>query len=168
MTVASTLALLSLLFPPVSIVSSATVALVTLRLGGKEGLLVLAGGSLVAAVLSMLLSIGYQFALVYGLVLWTPIWLIAIILREGKDLVIAVEIAVLLGIAGFAPPFGETWACAGEHAKNAPQATLRIISFIVGFSTLVPSFNSRFPSRDVSSAPAQSKVSNGIDGLRET
>lgn len=100
MTVASTLALLSLLFPPVSIVSSATVALVTLRLGGKEGLLVLAGGSLVAAVLSMLLSIGYQFALVYGLVLWTPIWLIAIILREGKDLVIAVEIAVLLGIAG--------------------------------------------------------------------
>ena len=104
MTVASTLALLSLLFPPVSIVSSATVALVTLRQGGKEGLYVLLFGSLAAAVLSILLLGGYQFALLYGLVLWMPIWVIAVILREGGQMAVAVEIAVLLGIlavAGF-------------------------------------------------------------------
>ena len=38
MIVASTLALLSLIIPPVSVVSSATVALVTLRRGAVEGL----------------------------------------------------------------------------------------------------------------------------------
>jgi hypothetical protein len=99
MTVAAALALLSLAFPPVSIVSSASVALVTLRRGGKEGLYVLLCGCLAAAVLSVFLKIGYQFALLYGLVLWMPVWLISIVLREGKHLGVAIEIAVLLGIA---------------------------------------------------------------------
>lgn len=98
MTVASTLALLSLLFPPVSIVSSASVALVTLRQGGKEGLFVLAGGCLAAALLSTLLLGSYQFAIIYGLVLWVPVWLIAIVLREGHRLELALEIAVMLGV----------------------------------------------------------------------
>ena len=98
MTVAATLALLSLLFPPVSIVSSASVALVTLRLGAKEGLYVLLCGCLAAAALSLFILGGYQFALIYGLVLWMPVWLIAIVLREGRHLMVAVEIAVLLGI----------------------------------------------------------------------
>jgi hypothetical protein len=40
----------------------------------------------------------FQFALLYGLVLWLPIWLISIVLREGKHLSIAIEIAVLLGV----------------------------------------------------------------------
>jgi hypothetical protein len=65
MTVAAALALLSLAFPPVSIVSSASVALVTLRRGGKEGLYVLLCGCLAAAVLSVFLKIGYQFALLW-------------------------------------------------------------------------------------------------------
>ena len=99
MTVAAALALLSLAFPPVSIVSSASVALVTLRRGGKEGLYVLLCACLAAAVLSIFLKIGYQFALLYGLVLWMPVWLISIVLREGKHLGVAIEIAVLLGIA---------------------------------------------------------------------
>ena len=98
MTVAAALALLSLTFPPVSIVSSASVALVTLRRGGKEGLYVLLCACIAAAVLSLFLKIGYQFALLYGLVLWMPIWLISIVLREGKHLGVAIEIAVLLGV----------------------------------------------------------------------
>ncbi|MGY6278046.1 hypothetical protein [Methylomonas sp. MgM2] len=99
MTVASALALLSLAFPPASIVSSASVALVTLRRGGKEGLYVLLISCLAGAVLSVFLKIGYQFALLYGLVLWIPIWLISIVLREGRHLGVAIEIAVLLGVA---------------------------------------------------------------------
>ncbi|QWF72203.1 hypothetical protein KEF85_07065 [Methylomonas paludis] len=99
MMVASTLALLSLLFPPVSIVSSATVALVTLRLGAKAGFYVLLCSGAAAAVLSTLILGGYQFALVYGLVLWLPVWLIAIILRVGRKLVVTLELAVLLGMA---------------------------------------------------------------------
>ena len=98
MMVAAALALLSLVFPPVSIVSSASVALVTLRRGGKEGLYVLVCACLAAAILSLFLKIGYQFALLYGLVLWIPVWLISIVLREGRNLGIAVEIAVLLGV----------------------------------------------------------------------
>lgn len=100
MMVASTLALLSLPFPPVGIVSSASVALVTLRRGAREGLYVLICACLAAALLSMLLLGGYQFALLYGLVLWVPVWLISIVLREGRQLVVTIEIAVLLGIAG--------------------------------------------------------------------
>lgn len=98
MTVAAALALVSLAFPPVSIVSSASVALVTLRRGGKEGLYVLLCACLAAAVMSVFLKIGYQFALLYGAVLWVPIWLISIVLREGRHLGVAIEIAVLLGV----------------------------------------------------------------------
>ncbi|MGZ4959039.1 MAG: hypothetical protein ACXV7J_07290 [Methylomonas sp.] len=100
MMVASTLALLSLPFPPVSIVSSASVALVTLRRGGQEGLYVLVCACLAAALLSMVLLGGFQFALMYGVVLWVPVWLISIVLREGRQLAVAIEIAVLLGIVG--------------------------------------------------------------------
>ena len=98
MTVAAALALLSLAFPPVSIVSSASVALVTLRRGAKEGLYVLLCACLAAAILSLFLKIGYQFALLYGLVSWVPVWLISTVLREGRNLGIAIELAVLLGI----------------------------------------------------------------------
>lgn len=100
MTVAAALALLSLAFPPASIVSSASVALITLRRGAKEGLYVLLCACLAAGILSLLLNIGYQFALLYGLVLWIPIWLISIVLREGKQLAVAIEIAVLIGVIG--------------------------------------------------------------------
>jgi len=100
MMVASSLALLSLLFPPVSIVSSAAVALVTLRRGGNEGLYVLIFSCLSAALLGYFLFGNLQFALLYGLVLWLPIWLISIVLREGKHLSIAIQIAVLLGMVG--------------------------------------------------------------------
>lgn len=98
MTVAATLALLSLPFAPVSIVSSASVALVTLRRGAKEGLYVLLCACLAAGLLSIALNIGYQFVLMYGLVLWTPVWLISTILREGRSLSIAIEISVILGL----------------------------------------------------------------------
>lgn len=100
MIVASTLALLSLIFPPISVVSSATVALVTLRLGAFEGLYVLICSSVAAGLLGMLALGNYQFALLYVLVLWLPVWLIAIVLREGRHLSLAVEIGVFLGIAG--------------------------------------------------------------------
>ncbi len=100
MTVASSLALLSLLFPPVSIVSSASVALVTLRRGAYEGLYILIISCLATALLGMLLFGSYQFALLYGLVLWLPVWLISIVLREGQQLSITIEIAVILGTLG--------------------------------------------------------------------
>lgn len=98
MIVASSLVLLSLLMPPVSVVSSASIALVTLRRGWIEGLYVLISACFSAALLGFFLLGNYQFVLLYSLVLWLPVWLISIVLREGQHLSIAVEIAVLIGI----------------------------------------------------------------------
>ncbi|MGR8933802.1 MAG: DUF2232 domain-containing protein [Gammaproteobacteria bacterium] len=115
MLVASTLALLSLLFPPVSIVSSAAVSLITLRKGAYEGLVVLLTSSVAAAVLGVFVIGNYQFALGYTLILWLPVWLISIVLREGRSLSLALEIAVWLGsLAALGvylvnPEIAETW-----------------------------------------------------------
>lgn len=100
MMAASALALVSLVMPPVSIVSSASVALVTLRRGGVEGLIVLSCSTLIAGILGFFILGNYQFVLLYGIVLWVPVWLISIVLREGRHLSLAVEIAVLLGVLG--------------------------------------------------------------------
>jgi uncharacterized protein YybS (DUF2232 family) len=100
--VASTLALLSLKFPPISVFSSAAVALVTLRHGAIEGMYILFGASLAAALLGFFVIDNYQFALLYALLLWLPVWVISIILREGRKLSLAVEIAVFIGILGVA------------------------------------------------------------------
>jgi len=98
MIVASSLALLSLILPPVSIVSSATVALVTLRRGTYEGLLVLLSASVAAAVLGVLVLDNFQFAFGYALILWLPVWVLSVVLREGRHLSLALEIASLFGI----------------------------------------------------------------------
>ncbi|WP_459990232.1 hypothetical protein [Methylosoma difficile] len=100
MIVASSLAMLSLIITPVSIVSSASVALVTLRRGALEGLYVLLCSAIASAVLGFLLLGNFQFALLYGALLWLPVWLISIVLREGRHLSLAVEIAVMLGVVG--------------------------------------------------------------------
>lgn len=97
MAVASFLALLSLIFPPISIVSSATVALVTLRRGAYEGLLVLLSASIAAALLGVVVVGNFQFAFGYALILWLPIWMLSIVLREGRHLSLALEIASILG-----------------------------------------------------------------------
>ena len=100
MTVASTLALLSLLIPPVNIVSLAAMALVTLRRGAYEGLIVLGSSTFFSAILGYVLIGHYQFTLSYLLVLWFPVWLISLVLREGRHLSWAIEIAILLGMIG--------------------------------------------------------------------
>lgn len=100
MLVASSLALLSLIITPISIVSSATVALVTLRRGAVEGLYVLGCSALASAALGFFLLGSFQFALLYVAILWLPIWLISIVLREGRHLSLAVEIAVMMGLLG--------------------------------------------------------------------
>jgi len=95
---ASSLAMISLMFAPLSIFSSGAVALVTLRKGGYEGLIILVISSLAAAVLATLMQVPYTFVLLYVLVLWLPVWLISVVLREGRHISLAVEIAVLIGI----------------------------------------------------------------------
>ncbi len=97
---ASTLAMLSLAITPFSIFSSGTLALVTLRRGAREGLVVLSGASFVAEAFAMLLNAEPWLIPLYILLVWLPVWLIALVLREGKHISLAVEIAVLLGVVG--------------------------------------------------------------------
>lgn len=98
MLVASTLAMLSLIIAPLSVLSSGAVALVTLRKGAYEGLIILICSGVAAVVLATLISVPYLFIALYVLVLWLPIWLIAIVLREGRHISLAIQIAVLIGI----------------------------------------------------------------------
>jgi hypothetical protein len=114
MIVASTLAIVSLIMPPVSIVSSATVALVTLRRGAIEGLTVLGCSTVIIAILGFFLLGNFQFVLLYGMVLWIPVWFISIILREGRYLSLTIEVAVLIGVLGVI----------GSYLYNAELATM--------------------------------------------
>ncbi len=98
--VATSLALLSLMMPPVSVLSSATVALVTLRLGAKDGLTVLGCASLATGLLGFFVMGSFQIALMYAMVLWLPVWVISIVLRESRSLFLTIEIAVWVGVLG--------------------------------------------------------------------
>lgn len=148
--VASTLAIVSLLFPPVSIVSSASVALVTLRRGMMEGLWVLLSASAASALLGVILFNNFYFALLYGLVLWLPIWACAVVLREGRVLSLALESAVLLGIAailifyGYSDNPGAVWQTVfeqmtGQLAQRTPdiqpEKIQQVLAFFAKFMT---------------------------------
>ena len=100
--VASALSFLSLLLPPASILSSATIALVTLRRGARDGVFVLLLACAISTALSLLLLGNYLFALVYGFVLWLPVWVISIILREGGRLILVLQILAVFGVISIA------------------------------------------------------------------
>ncbi|MCX7067190.1 MAG: hypothetical protein NTW85_05805 [Methylococcales bacterium] len=95
-----------LIKPFVIIVSFATIALVTLRRGALEGFYILFAATAVAALGALLVG-GYDFFIVMLLscfIMWLPVWLIAIVLREGRRLAWAIECAVfiaVLGVVGF-------------------------------------------------------------------
>jgi hypothetical protein len=82
---------LSLILPPVGLLSSAGIALVTLRKGSAEGLTMISLSALLSAVLGgLFVGNAAAFAL-YGAVLWLPAWLVAWVLRERIDLALALE-----------------------------------------------------------------------------
>lgn len=97
---ASAFALLSLILPPISIISSAAVALVTLRLGTTNGLMVMLGSTLALLVFGGIVFANYMFALIFALMLWLPVWSMAVLLRISRQLSLTVEASVILGVAG--------------------------------------------------------------------
>lgn len=96
------------LFKPfVIIVSFASVALFTLRKGALEGFYVLLYATVATALLSGLLAADTAVLSVIAiscLMMWLPIWILAIVLRESRHLALTIEIAVFmaaLGVIGF-------------------------------------------------------------------
>jgi hypothetical protein len=124
--VASLLGLVSLFMHPlikplIIIVSFATIALVTLRKGALEGLYVLLYATGATAFVAALLVGEPSFALmmiVSCLTMWLPIWVCAVVLREGRYLSLTIEVAVLIGALGvvgfysYATDPSRTWQAA--------------------------------------------------------
>jgi len=92
--------LLSLLLPLVGLLSSATLALVTLRGGTWYGVRVGALAGLGCLVLCTLLMGSPWPALAILLVLWLPVWGLAAILRFSRSLAFTAQAAGLAGVLG--------------------------------------------------------------------
>ena len=96
--VAAGVAVLSLVLPPVAVISSAAVALVTLRQGPREGLLVVGIAALGSGVLAWLALGAPRLALGFLVVLWVPLWVLALVLRATRNLALTVQGAALIGL----------------------------------------------------------------------
>jgi len=92
------LALASLALPPLSLLSSALLALVALRQGAMESAWVLALALLGLGLGGVLLAGDALDALLYGALLWLPVWPMALLLRATRRLEWALEAATGLGL----------------------------------------------------------------------
>ncbi|MDH5435877.1 MAG: YybS family protein [Gammaproteobacteria bacterium] len=91
-------AFVGLFFSPISYLAGASVALVVLRLGVKEALIVVAGSAVGVALLGMLGSGDPAYGLMHMLMLSVPVMMIAQLLRQTTSLVLTFQVVALLGI----------------------------------------------------------------------
>ncbi|MGB4333757.1 MAG: hypothetical protein WBJ41_02805 [Chromatiaceae bacterium] len=97
--VAAVFALLSLLFPLTGLLSSATLALATLRQGPVEGLLVGLFAGLASGLFAFAALGSPGPALGFALALWLPVWVLAVLLRNSGLPALTVTTAGLMGLA---------------------------------------------------------------------
>jgi len=113
--VAASMAMLGLLVPPVAWLSGAAVALVTLVNGHRYGLLVTAIATVATAVFAALLLSHGEIALYYVLLVWLPVVLVAVVLRQTVSLVMSLQLVAGISLFGimvlylFFPDIGELW-----------------------------------------------------------
>jgi hypothetical protein len=105
--VAAGAAVLAMVFPPVSLISGAAVALVTLRHGARAGLLVMLASTVVFGALAYFTLDDALAGLFLLGVLWLPVWAVAWVLRELHSLALAVVVAG--GLAVIAIVFLHLW-----------------------------------------------------------
>ena len=97
---AAALAVLSWLMTPlIGILSGAVIGLVTLRNGPHEGLFTAVLASVASGVLGLLVLGNFAPALGTLGLLWTPMWLVAMVLRTTRSLAFAVQGGLLFGLA---------------------------------------------------------------------
>ncbi|CDH46440.1 MAG: DUF2232 domain-containing protein [Candidatus Competibacteraceae bacterium] len=95
-------AMLFWLFPPVLVVSGAALALVTLRRGAIEGVLLMALAGPAAVGLTGI-ALGTPWPMLEVLLIgWLPLWLLALVLRATVSLSRTFQAAALLGVLGVA------------------------------------------------------------------
>lgn len=96
--VVATMAILSMIMPPLVIISVAAVCLVTLRNGWLDGLRVLIGSTIAAALMGYMLVGTSLVSFSYLLIMWLPAFLVSLVLRETGQLNKALEFLVILGM----------------------------------------------------------------------
>lgn len=90
-------AIVALFIPPLAYVGAAVIGLVTLRLGVREGVGVIAFGALALTGVGVLLD-GVALPLVSGaLLLWLPVWLLALLLRSSESLALVLQTSAVFG-----------------------------------------------------------------------
>ncbi len=97
--VAAAAAMLSLLLPPLTYISSAVIALVALRKGWSEGLIVIAGAAGAMALFAVVTPVDPLHAVLLAAVIWLPVWMLALVLRQTVSLSATVSVAALVGCA---------------------------------------------------------------------
>lgn len=95
-------ALLSLFLPPLSYLSGAAVALVTLRMGVQQGLLLILGAVVILGLFGQLLMQNPMAGLIFALGLWLPVWGLALSLRRTASQERSLVLATLFGVMAVA------------------------------------------------------------------
>ncbi len=90
-------ALLSLILPPLGYLGGAAVALVTLRMGWRQGLLLILGAMIATGLLGMLLIANPLAGVLIGLTFWFPLWGMSVSLRRTASLTRSLILAALFG-----------------------------------------------------------------------
>ncbi len=102
MLVTAALAMVSLVpvLGAVSILSGAAVALATMRHGAKQGLLVILGASTVAGIFMYFTFGSLILTAVFSLLLWLPLWILALVLRSTSSWSKVLDASAIIGIVG--------------------------------------------------------------------
>jgi hypothetical protein len=95
--VATATAILALILPALGIISAATVALVSLRVGVLEGLIVTLASSLASALLTQMMSGNALPALLLLVILWLPMLILGALLRESRSLSLVTQVGLGTG-----------------------------------------------------------------------
>jgi len=104
---AAVLALLSLLLPPVTILSAAIVALVTLRRGLGDGALLIAFSTLACGLLSLLAFGAVVPVVSFVLLMWLPVWLLSGVLHSTRSLGMTLQVALVMGLVVIAAQYSQ-------------------------------------------------------------
>lgn len=116
-------AMLSLIFPLFSLLSAATISLVTLRTGLVPGAMVIAAASVLVYAISLVLSSAAMLvpSIVSLTVLLAIAWLLSAVLRTSRSLSLAITTAAVIGmvfVAVFHLVIGDTTAWWQSHFQE--------------------------------------------------
>ncbi len=89
---------LAIIFPPLMLLSNASLALVNLRLGVRQGLSVMGISILVMAILSFAATKSIWAGLAFSLLQWIPLFALALVLRYTVSLRTAFEVGIVLSL----------------------------------------------------------------------